>query len=423
MDKNILPALSGLLKGRTPGQLVIQYTDACNAHCPQCGMRVGSGFARSTLAVAEVKKIIMTAALNNFQALSLTGGEPLLRLDEVCALLDYAGRAGITFLRTGSNGFVFRGADKPDFSERIERLADQLAATPIRNFWISIDSCDPATHEKMRGLPGVVEGIARALPIFHERGLYPSANLGLNRNLAGEERADGARLAAAGEAAFRQFYEAAFSRFYEFVISLGFTIVNVCYPMSLDSEDEDAGLKAVYEATSTSDIVAFDRRERVLLYETLSRVIPRFRSRIRIFTPLCSLKALAAQHEGRPEAAYPCRGGLDYFFIEAASGRTFPCGYRGEDDYGDFSRKKWRRAPVKDCRLCDWECFRDPSELFGPWLELRRNPAALWRRWRREPEFFRLWYRDLAYYRACAYFDGRRPPDYSRLANWGEVSA
>ena len=38
-----------LLRGRVPGQLVIQYTDACNARCPQCGMRTTERYLRSKL--------------------------------------------------------------------------------------------------------------------------------------------------------------------------------------------------------------------------------------------------------------------------------------------------------------------------------------------------------------------------------------
>ena len=399
-----------ILAGRSPGQLVIQYTDACNAHCPQCGMRVGAGFSRSTLSVDKVKGVIDTAARNNFCALSLTGGEPLLRFDELCTLLDYAVDQGIKFLRTGTNGFIFRGAEKSDFNDRIKRFADRLAQTPLRNFWISLDSANPATHAQMRGLPGVVEGIEKALPIFHERGLYPSANLGINRNLAGagwleKQVADG------DLKGFGEFFREAFAAFYEQTIALGFTIVNVCYPMSFDKDESGA----VYDATSSDAVVAFSRLERAMLYRSLATVIPSYRHRIRIFTPLCSLNALALEYEndGRSNA-YPCLGGVDYFFIAAANGQTFPCGFRGQENFGDFSEENWRQNAKSACRACDWECFRDPSELLGPLLAWRR-PWDIWKRWCRDQAFFRTWFQDLSYYRACDYFDGRRPLNRKRL--------
>lgn len=64
-------------------------------------------------------------------------------------------------------------------------LAERLSKTNLRNLWISIDSADASTHEQMRGLHGVIEGIKIALPIFHEYGIFPAANLGINRNMGG----------------------------------------------------------------------------------------------------------------------------------------------------------------------------------------------------------------------------------------------
>lgn len=39
--------LSPILRGRIPGQLVIQYTDLCNVACPQCSMRKTENYQRS----------------------------------------------------------------------------------------------------------------------------------------------------------------------------------------------------------------------------------------------------------------------------------------------------------------------------------------------------------------------------------------
>jgi hypothetical protein len=68
------------------------------------------------------------------------------------------------------------------------------------------------------------------------------------------------------------------------------------------------------------------------------------------------------------------------------------------------------------CRLCDWECFRDPSELFGPVLEGLFSPLNLLRRIKKDTLHFRLWSEDMLYYRACQLFNGRKPPDMARLS-------
>jgi hypothetical protein len=111
-----------------------------------------------------------------------------------------------------------------------------------------------------------------------------------------------------------------------------------------------------------------------------------------------------------------CRGGIDFFFINARDGMTYPCGYRGNENLGNFSKLNVRAITDKEgCRQCDWECFRDPSELFSPLMQARSAPIALMRKLFRDPEYRRLWLKDLNYYRACNFFDGRTPLNSRRL--------
>lgn len=387
-----------LLRGRPPGQLVIQYTDHCNASCPQCGMRTGNSFPRTTLTLNQTEEILKAAAKKGVTALSFTGGEPFLFLDQICHLSTFAGHYGIKYIRTGTNGYLFRHSEQVDFPERIKRLADQLAATPIRNIWVSIDSSDVATHEQMRGLPGVIRGIEQALPIFAERGLYLSANLGINRNLSGADK-DRDNLD-------YDFFFSGFERFYRFVKELGFSIANVCYPMYSAPQADSS--TAVYAATASDRVVYFSTAEKLAMFQALFDCIPTQRDKIRIFTPRCSIHALLNQYRGQEDLATPCRGGSDFFFVDSRNGHTYPCGFRGEENLGEFSQLKLNRCDTKNtCRRCDWECFRDPSELFSPLLDLRTAPLRLLKRLREDRRFFQLWKEDLRYYRACHYFNGR----------------
>lgn len=400
-----------LKNNRIPGQLVIQYTDMCNATCPKCGMRKTEKFKRSRLSNDRIRAMLDRAAENGVKAVSFTGGEPLIHFDDLVDQMDHAGKAGFEYIRTGTNGFIFSDPDNPDFTSRVQRIADRMAATKIRNFWISVDSAVPEVHEAMRGFPGVIKGIEKALPIFHDVGIYPSANLGINRNIAGyPKKAD-----TADEQAFFEHFTTGFERFYRFVIDLGFTIVNTCYPMSISEEDKDR-LQAVYAATSVEDIVRFTGFEKTLLFSALLQTIPKFRGDIRIFSPGCSLHSLVQQYKGRPETCFPCRGGIDFFFVDAQKGDTFPCGYRGDDNFGAYEAfGPDKPADSVDCLRCDWECFRDPSELFGPFLQMFTHPMALIKRLGADSRFFGLWAKDLAYYQACDFFNGRRPPRPERL--------
>ena len=74
----MLSKVATLLRGKVPGQLIVQFTDRCNARCPQCNMRASKSFSRSKLEVDCVKKIIDSAAKKGISAISFTGGEPLL---------------------------------------------------------------------------------------------------------------------------------------------------------------------------------------------------------------------------------------------------------------------------------------------------------------------------------------------------------
>lgn len=412
---NTLGLLVNLARGRAPGQLVIQLTDRCNGLCPQCGMRASEAYPRRRLTRDAVKKIIDAAAARGVSILSFTGGEPLLLLPDLLELIRYAGKAGLEYIRTGTNGFMFSGADRPEFLGRIARLADALADTPLRNFWISLDSADPAMHESMRGFPGIIAGIEKALPIFHERGLYPTANLGLNRNLAGPMQGSPLLAAVDGRRtdppAFYEYYRSGFRAFFDFVIGLGFTMAGCCYPIAVGEAGEAKNLRAVYGAHSNSALVRFSPEEKVLLFSALSDTIPEYRTRLRLITPRSALHTLIGETRGDHRVSYPCRGGRDFLFVGARNGSVYPCGYRGEEPLGNFGDGEKDGSRVNAaCRQCEWECFRDPSVLFGPPLELFRHPLRLGRRLVGDKKFYRLWLEDVAYYRVCKLFNGRLAP-------------
>lgn len=403
-----LSTCRALFRGRLPGQAVIQITTRCNARCVQCGMSADNSFARHSLDPEVVDRILDTVARLGMQAVSFTGGEPLLDLPRLTGMIRRAKKLGIPYIRTGTNGFIFQRHEAPDFRDRMRRTADELLESGIRNFWISLDSCDPDIHETNRGLPGVVRGMAKALPIFHESGLYPSVNLGINRLCGGRIQALHDPFDARS---FRQGFAEAFRRFFTYATDLGFTIANCCYPMS----DEDL---AVYQATSSDPFIRFSPEEKKAMLLALKDVVPEFRSRIRLFTPLSSPDALVRQGDGEAGQTYACRGGLDFFFVDATAGHAYPCGYRSAEDLGPFWELQDLPEGEPACRRCDWECFRDPSELLGPFGMALSNPLEVMRRFSSRPELPGIWFSDLRYYMACDFFDGTRPMRTEKLARF-----
>ena len=405
-----------MLSGRLPLQAVIQFTELCNASCAQCGMRRENRFERSTLDVDAVKHLLDNMAERGVEAVSFTGGEPLLYLKEITECIRHARAVGIRYIRTGTNGFMFRTHQRKDYEHKIASLAQTLAQSGLYTFWISIDSASAKVHEANRGLPNSVAGIAKALPIFHRYGIYPAANLGINRYFGGES-ALAPLCDVAEEERYYQHFRQGFRNFYSAVEQLGFTTVNACYPMDMD----DGNDAAVFTATSTDAFIRFSRREKMLLFKAMFDTIPEFRHRLRIFTPRCALRALIRHYQDsegdRVDDSYACRGGIDFFFIDAKNMDTYPCGFRGKENLGKFwdldldtlNQKAW-------CKQCDWECFRDPSELLGPILDVVRQPIRLSQRFIRDKKYAQLWLEDIRYYRACHYFDATLPPDYSKMA-------
>jgi len=419
-DYSMMRFLTNIVRKQVPGQLVIQLTDKCNATCPQCGMRVTETFDRSVLSSDDIKRILDAAAQRGVRIVSFTGGEPLLFLNKLAMLIKYAGKAGIEYIRTGTNGFMFSNPDGANFQSRVRRVVETLAETPLRNFWISIDSSVSSVHEEMRGLPGVIKGIERALPVFHEHGIYPSANLGINRNMGGLATKSIRRNSYSNDrdylAAFFMAFRKAFRIFHDFVIGMGFTMVNNCYPMSIEDNGKDAGLNPVYAASSEDCLVKFSVAEKAALFKALLETLPEFRSRIRLFSPGSALYALHRQYVNGKDASYPCRGGIDFFYIDSKDGNTYPCGYRGNEALGRYWEMDMN-ALNRDmtCHQCDWECFRDPSELLGPLLHVVSNPLSLLKRFKNDGHYHKLWIDDLKYYRACGFFNGRKPHDFNRL--------
>ncbi len=117
------------------------------------------------------------------------------------------------------------------------------------------------------------------------------------------------------------------------------------------------------------------------------------------------------QPRSQPPGAYPCRGGIDFFFVNCQDGNTYPCGYRGSEDLGLFEALDVAAIESSPfCLACDWECFRDPAELGGPVAEGLTRPFTLARKMLRDRTYLKYWIGDMAYYRSCGYFNGRIPP-------------
>jgi hypothetical protein len=220
------------------------------------------------------------------------------------------------------------------------------------------------------------------------------------------------------EEVFLENFRRGFRAFFTKAVSMGFTMANVCYPMSPETANPEAE-KAAYLAISGDVMVRFSRRELRLVFRALLETIPAFRSSIRIFTPLSALHALS--RENSRELLFPCLGGSCYFYIDSRDGRLYPCGYRGDEDMGasvaELKAKPVHRrsahgqfGPRPFCKKCHWECFMDPSQLFGMFRYFLRHPCKAYSGKIIDRQMLDLWFSDIKYYLACGLFNGRKPP-------------
>ena len=395
--KNSLKSLKDIfLKGAFPKQLVVQICDNCNADCPQCGMNKGNNFKRSRLSPAKIKEIIDKASDSGVHAISFTGGEPFLYESDLLKAITYATNKNIVYTRTGTNGFMFTNSKSAYFEDRIKSLAEKIKKSGLYTFWISIDTYDIEKHEKNRGLKGVIDGVEKGLKIFESFDLYPSVNLGINRLIEDDDY----RYYKDGNFHGEIFYESYVSglrKFFNFAAELGFTISNMCYPMSSDN--------AVYKAESKDQMVSYSKEERILIFKSLLKVIPEFREKIRIFTPLSSVTSIINHYEKNSGPKFPCYGGDFYFFISSTSG-LYPCGFKNDNCMGNY--ENLGGTPLRlNCTDCDWECFRDPSNLIAPLINIRTKPIEQIKDFIRNREFYKTWLRDISYFRRCNFFDMR----------------
>lgn len=133
---------------------IVPAPDGCNLNCPFCYIDRRNEAAKSLdLAPEDFAAFIkQVAAQEHVGAICLQGYEPLLpeSFAYTQAILEAGKRLGIpTSLVT--NGTY------------LERWIDDLASLQLDKITVSIDSADPATHDKARGKVGAFEDALRGL--------------------------------------------------------------------------------------------------------------------------------------------------------------------------------------------------------------------------------------------------------------------
>lgn len=140
--------------------LLFKLTNYCNSNCVYCSHAIGRAAQerKHTISNDIVMKTIEDAADMGVHAISISGGEPLLREDIVSIIKKVVDCKMIPVLLT--NGLL------------LDRFWDDLGAVGLRYIVISIDSVNRHIYEKQRGASFnmAVTGIEAALKLRKKYG-------------------------------------------------------------------------------------------------------------------------------------------------------------------------------------------------------------------------------------------------------------
>ena len=125
-----------------PSDIRLQITSRCNLNCQHCftssRIQSNNGELNNDKFLSLVDQIVDQRT----KALSITGGEPLLRKDLVLRILERLnGHPAVTTLNT-SGWFVNM------------KMAKKLKEAGLQIVQISLDSHEPKTHDRFRGMKG-----------------------------------------------------------------------------------------------------------------------------------------------------------------------------------------------------------------------------------------------------------------------------
>ena len=146
----------GEVTERSLFSVTLAVTNRCPYNCWHC---YNAGRSQRDVPLAVLQEVVRQLRELNAVNVTLTGGEPLLRsdLEDVARAFDEK-----TFLSLNTTGAGLT-------QERAQALKD----SGLFAVGVSLDSADPAEHDRMRGREGAFVTAVNALGMAGKAGLYP----------------------------------------------------------------------------------------------------------------------------------------------------------------------------------------------------------------------------------------------------------
>jgi len=143
---------------KLPTVVDLSLTYRCQCNCVHCYADADARDTRNELSTEQWKAVINDCREIGAPLLILTGGDPLLR-DDVCELIAHARALGL-ITRLATNGHLLTR----------DRVA-ALKRAGLTQAAVSIDSPDPETHDRLRGVSGAFEEAVQGLRNLREAGI------------------------------------------------------------------------------------------------------------------------------------------------------------------------------------------------------------------------------------------------------------
>ena len=148
--------------------VVWNLTRTCNLKCLHCYTDSDATAYSDELTTDECRKVLDDLAGFGIPAVLFSGGEPLIRPD-FFELAEYARSLGLHVV-VSTNGTLIDG-----------RMAERFKQLRLAYVGISLDSADPAVHDKFRGVEGAFDRTLRGLRHCVEIGQKVGLRLTLTR--------------------------------------------------------------------------------------------------------------------------------------------------------------------------------------------------------------------------------------------------
>lgn len=151
-----------------PRFMFMEVNKRCNLKCTHCDFWMRDDDDRANyLSLTQKENIIGEFAhMSPHGSLVICGGEPMLDLEEYFGMCAVARSKGIRILSV-VNGTRIRNSD----------MTDRMVREGPHEISISLNSHDPAIHDKTRGVNGAFDKAVRALRLLVEaRDRHPQAN-------------------------------------------------------------------------------------------------------------------------------------------------------------------------------------------------------------------------------------------------------